>query len=78
MLEEAVSKLTTTTKDVISESQLLKNTNQTLETLQQQVTSQGDQIDTLHSNPPNNSAVLVKQKVQEHIDILNTQQFWQR
>ena len=77
-LEDTVAKLVTTTSNLTSDSQLLQTTNHNLETLQQQVTTQGEQIDTLYNDPPNNSAELVQQKVQEHINILNTQQFWQR
>ena len=51
-LEETVATLTTTTKDVITDNILLKNTIESLETLQQQVTAQGDLIEALNTDPP--------------------------
>ena len=59
-LEETVATLVTTTSNLTSDSQLLQTTNHNLETLQQQVTTKGEQIDTLSNDPPNNSAELVQ------------------
>ena len=55
-LEDTVATLVKTTSILTSDSQLLQTTNHNLETLQQQVTTQGEQIETLYNNPPNNSA----------------------
>merc|ERR1712081_101571 len=61
-----------------SKNQILQTNVDDLETLKQKVATQNEQIETLCNEPPNNSAEIIQQQVQEHINTLNTQQFWQR
>merc|ERR1711954_216232 len=46
--------------------------------LKQQAATQNKQIETLSNEPPNKSAEIIQQQIQEHTNNLNTQQFWQR
>ena len=62
----------------MSRNQILQTSVDDLMTLKQQVATQNKQIETLYNEPPNKSTKTTQQQVQEHINTLNTQQFWQK
>merc|ERR1712115_571705 len=77
-LEKTVEDLKKSTEDLTANNVDLQNALKDIDDLKNQITTQNDTINTLNSEQTANSAEAIQEQVQTHIDVLNTQQYWQR
>merc|ERR1711954_286359 len=77
-LEKTVEDLKKSTEDLTANNLNLQNALKDIEDLKNQVTTQNDTIETINNEQTTNSAEIIQEQVQAHIDTLNAQQYWQR
>ena len=77
-LEKTVEDLKKSTEDLTANNVDLQNALKDIDDLKNQITTQNDTINALNTEQTANSAEAIQEQVQTHIDVLNTQQYWQR
>merc|ERR1712082_528101 len=77
-LEKTVEDLKKSTEDLTANNVDLQNALKDIDNLKNQVTTQNDTINALSTEQTATSAEAIQEQVQSHIDVLNTQQYWQR
>jgi len=77
-LEKTIEDLKKSTEDLTSDKVDVQNVLKDMDDLKTQIASQNETINTLSAEQTTTSAEAIQEQVQSHIDVLNTQQYWQR
>merc|ERR1711942_147110 len=73
-----VTQLEKTIDDLKANKVDVQNVLKDMDDLKNQISTQNETINTLSTEQTTTSAEAIQEQVQSHIDVLNTQQYWQR
>merc|ERR1711954_147715 len=77
-LEKTIEDLKKSTQDLTADKADVQSVLKDMDNLKTQRAAQNETINTISAKQTTTSAKAIQEQVQSHIDVLNTQQFWQR